>query len=81
MNVQQIEPTSPTHSTCMKMISLLYAEFHTEGGGPGISLPPPENLKIHIVSNSCMTLWQCPTNYFPSPTKKSYMNPGMVTYL
>ena len=40
-------------------------------------LPPlTENLKIFIVSvcacaaNSCMTLWQCPTNFFPTPTKK-----------
>ena len=47
--------------------------FHTKGRGPWnfpppASIPPPpppENLKICIVSYSCMTLWQCPTNFFP----------------
>ena len=31
-------------------------------------------IKTCIMSYSCMTLWQCPTNIFP-PTKKSCMKP------
>ena len=43
-------------------------------GGPGI--PPPPKNKICIVSYSkhdpysCMTLWQCPTNFSPPPPPK-----------
>ena len=56
--------------------------FHTEGGGPWKSPPPQktlsniQTLKICIVSYSCMTLWECPTNFFPlAPPKNLVWNP------
>ena len=33
------------------------------------SSPLSENMKICVLSYSCMTLWQCPTNFFPPHTK------------
>ena len=50
--------------------------FYTEGGGgPGIS--PLDTLyslvlKTCTVSYSCMTLWQCPTNFVSSHQKIPY---------
>ena len=59
-------------------------QFHTEVGTLESPPPPQKTWKVYslilknkicIVSYSCMTLWQCPTNFFPPPPKKSCVSP------